>query len=58
MLQQYNYIYRADPTYIEIAGAVNQSRTRHKSYTAMLLFAEVQFKSILNLCMASFELYC
>ena len=42
MLRQYNYIYRADPTYIEIAGAVNQSRTRHKSYTAMLLFAEVQ----------------
>ena len=43
MLRQYNYIYRADPTYIEIAGAVNQSRTRHKSYTAMLLVAEVQF---------------
>ena len=43
MLQQHNYIYRADPTYIEIAGAVNQSRTRHKSYTAMLLVAEDQF---------------
>ena len=43
ILRQYNYVYRADPTYIEIAGAVNQSRIRHKSYTAMLLFAEDQF---------------
>ena len=37
-LQGRSHIHR-----LEIAGAVNQSRTRHKSYTAMLLVAEDQF---------------